>query len=165
MTRSRLSGGRTAALLLVLAMLASHAASAQEDSALDFTATALDGSVFSGSSLAGKAVLLDFWGSWCAPCVHAFPTLNKLHRDFGEQLQVVGLAYYSGELGDIAAFAAEHGLEYTVVEGHDDALDAFEVFAFPSYVLISAEGEILFAQAGEMSDLYQRVADALGPAG
>ena len=142
--------------------LAAAPAPAEEASPLDFTATALDGSQFSGRSIEGKAVLLDFWGSWCAPCIHAFPTLQRLHEDFGERLSVVGMAYYSGELSDIAAFAAEYGLGYTIVEGHEETLDAFQVFAFPSYVLISADGDVLFTQAGEVSDLYDRVAVALG---
>jgi hypothetical protein len=77
-------------------------------------------------------------------------------------LTVVGLAFYSGELADIERFAAEHELDYTVLEGHDDALEEFEIFVFPSYVLISAAGEVLFVQAGEADDLYARVAAALG---
>lgn len=148
--------------LALLALSAAVPAGAQGGSALDFTATALDGTPFSGRSIAGKAVLLDFWGSWCAPCVHAFPTLRRLHDEFGAELQVVGLAYYSGDLSEIAAFAAEYELEYTIVEGSEETLDIFEVFAFPSYVLISAEGEVLFSQAGEVADLYERVAQALG---
>jgi len=138
----------------------------EETSALDFTATALDGTTFSGQSLAGKAVLLDFWGSWCAPCIHAFPTLVRLDHDFGERLEVVGLAFYSGDLAEIAAFAAQHELSYTVLEGSDATIEKFEIVAFPTYVLISADGEVLFAQAGQVTDLYERVAAALGqPAG
>ena len=152
-------------ILPVLALLLLGVAlpvAGQDDSALDFEATALDGSRFSGQSISGKAVLLDFWGSWCAPCVHAFPTLRRLHADFADTLQVVGLAYYSGELSDIAAAAAEHGLDYTVLEGSEETLDKFGIFAFPTYVLISADGEVLFTRAGEVADLYERVAQALG---
>ncbi len=126
--------------------------------ALDFDATGLDGAVFTGQSLAGRAVLLDFWGTWCAPCVQAFPKLQRLHEDFGDRLSVVGLAYYSGEPEDIAATAAEHGLEYTVLAGEEETLDKFNVVAFPSYVLISPAGEIVFSRAGQISDLYEQVA-------
>ena len=126
--------------------------------ALDFSATALDGTDFSGQSLAGRAVLLDFWGTWCAPCVHAFPKLQRLHEDFGDRLSVVGLAYYSGEAEDIAATAAEHGLEYTVLAGEEETLDKFNVLAFPSYVLISPAGEVIFSRAGQVNDIYELVA-------
>jgi thiol-disulfide isomerase/thioredoxin len=155
MTRRRSLGA-----CILAALLATSVPAAGDP--LDFRATRLDGSAFSGTELAGKAVLLDFWGSWCAPCVHAFPTLRRLHADFGDRLTVVGLAFYSGELADIERFAAEHELDYTVLEGHDDALEEFEIFVFPSYVLISAAGEVLFVQAGEADDLYARVAAALG---
>jgi len=153
---------QTILALALLVLAATVPAVAQTGSVLDVQGTTLDGAPFSGESLVGKAVLLDFWGTWCAPCVHAFPTLSRLHDDFGDELQVVGLAFYSGELSDIAAFAAKHELEYTVVEGSEETLETFGVFAFPSYVLISAEGEMLFAQSGEESDLYERVAKALG---
>ncbi len=153
----RLHPALLAGLVLVTLPMAPPAARAA-DSPLDFTATALDGSEFDLATLAGKVVLLDFWGTWCAPCVHAFPKLNRLHADFGDRLEVVGLAFYSGEPAAIAAFAAEHELDYTVLAGHEEAIERFAVFAFPSYVLISADGEVLFSQAGEMADLYERVA-------
>lgn len=96
------------------------------------------------------------------PCIHAFPTLRRLHAELGDSLQVVGLAYYSGELSEIAAVAAEHQLDYTVLEGSDATIEKFEILAFPSYVLISATGEVLFARAGQVNDLYEQVAQALG---
>ncbi|MCZ6506485.1 MAG: TlpA disulfide reductase family protein [Acidobacteria bacterium] len=145
-------------LLLALALGAVLPLSAEAPSPFDFTATNLDGTAFSGRSLAGKAVLLDFWGTWCAPCIHAFPKLRQLHADFGDRLTVVGMAFYSGELEDVAAAAAEHELDYTVLMGAEETLGQFEIFAFPSYVMISADGEILFTQAGQMADLYERVA-------
>jgi len=126
--------------------------------ALDFEATHLDNSQFSGAELAGKAVLLDFWGTWCAPCIHAFPKLSRLHEQFGDRLTVVGLAFYSGEVEDVAAAAAEHALAYTVLAGDEATLEKFEIFAFPSYVLISADGEVVFTLAGQVNDIYERVA-------
>lgn len=153
------------ALALLWAPIAGTPTAAESGAPLEFTATRLDGSAFSGTELAGKAVLIDFWGSWCAPCLHAFPTLNRLHADFGDRLTVVGLAFYSGELADIARVAGEHELAYTVLEGHEETLEKFEIFAFPSYVLISAAGEVVFVQAGEADDLYARVAAALGDGG
>jgi len=146
----------TAALLICL--LTAPIGAEDGFPALDFTATRLDGSEFSGQSLAGKAVLLDFWGTWCAPCIHAFPKLSRLHDDFGDRLTVVGMAFYSGERDTIAKAAAEHGLEYLVLEGHEETIEKFEIFAFPSYVLISPDGEILLTRAGEVSDLYEQVA-------
>jgi thiol-disulfide isomerase/thioredoxin len=157
----KLSTHSVCLLLLALALFPALASAAETPSPLDFTATQLDGTTFSGLSLAGKPVLLDFWGTWCAPCIHAFPKLRRLHADFGDRFTVVGMAFYSGELEDVAAAAAEHELEYTVLMGEEATLAQFGIFAFPSYVMISADGEILFTQAGEMADLYERVAGYL----
>ncbi len=132
---------------------------------LDFTATALDGSEFDLSTLAGRVVLLDFWGTWCAPCIHAFPKLNRLHEEFGDRLTVVGLAFYSGEIDTLAGFVAEHDLGYTVLAGAEESLGRFEILAFPSYVLVSAEGEVLWRHAGQAPDLYERVAALMNGAG
>ena len=49
-----------------------------------------------------------------------------------------------------------------MLEGSDATIEKFEIVAFPTYVLISADGEVLFAQAGQVTDLYERVAAALG---
>lgn len=135
-----------------------EAMSAATPWALDFAATRLDHSEFSGAELTGKAVLLDFWGTWCAPCIHAFPKLSRLHEEFSDRLTVVGLAFYSGEVEDVAAAAAEHALAYTVLAGEEATLEKFEILAFPSYVLISADGEVVFTLAGQVNDIYERVA-------
>ena len=148
-------------LALVLASAARPAVAEGPVPALAFSATTLEGTSFSGQSLAGRTVLLDFWGTWCAPCVQAFPKLQRLHEEFGDRLTVVGLAYYSGELADIAATVDEHGLGYTVLSGEEETLEKFDVLAFPSYVLISAAGEVVFSRAGQVDDLYEQVAPYL----
>lgn len=60
--------------------------------AKDFTATAPDGREFSLRELRGQYVLLDFWGSWCAPCRRESPELVQLHRDYPDQLEIVSVA-------------------------------------------------------------------------
>jgi len=48
----------------------------------DFETTTLDGQPFNLSSLHGKIVLLDFWATWCAPCVAELPNIRKLHDQY-----------------------------------------------------------------------------------
>jgi len=65
----------------------------------DFSTTLVNGEEFSLSDLRGNYVLLEFWGSWCSPCVRDFPKLKKLHQKFHNQrfkyadnFYIVGLA-------------------------------------------------------------------------
>ncbi|MEZ5331809.1 MAG: TlpA disulfide reductase family protein [Thermoanaerobaculia bacterium] len=125
-----------------------------EGEPLDFRATTTAGDPADARTLAGRWVLLDFWGTWCVPCVAAFPVLQRLQDEHPDDLTVVGLAFYSGEGSSVAAFAAEHDVRYTVWMGDDEIISKFGVIAFPSYFLIDPEGEVLLAIVGESADLY-----------
>ncbi|MEM9525221.1 MAG: TlpA disulfide reductase family protein [Bacteroidota bacterium] len=63
-----------------------------EDLAENFTAVRADGQVFSLEELKGQYVLLDFWGSWCAPCRRESPDLAHLHQSLGDKLTIVSIA-------------------------------------------------------------------------
>lgn len=62
------------------------------ESAPDFEATLVDGTSFRLSNLRGKYVLLDFWGSWCPPCLKESPALVALHKKYPNQLTIVSIA-------------------------------------------------------------------------
>lgn len=153
---------RQAVLLLCTALVTAPLASEVAGEALDFTATALDGTAVSGASLAGRFVLLDFWGTWCAPCVEALPRLEGLQRRHADRLAVVGLAFYSGTGEEVAAFLGDEGITaYTAWLGEDANLAKFGILAFPSYVLIDPEGSLVFEQIGELPDVVERVEEAI----
>lgn len=157
----------TLALALAVTLAGAGAARATEaGGALDFVATALDGSLVQGSDLAGKAVLLDFWGTWCPPCIAAFPKLLRLQEEHVEDLRVQGLAFFSGDGDEVAGFLERRGIEgYSTWLGGDELIEKFDILAFPSYVLISAEGEIVFVQIGEFPDIAERVGAYFEPGG
>ena len=62
------------------------------DIAPDFEATLIDGSDFKLSNLQGNYVLLDFWGSWCPPCLKESPELVALHKKHAKRLTIVSIA-------------------------------------------------------------------------
>lgn len=153
----------TAVALAVSLLAAAPAAAEVKGAPLDFEATTTTGEPVAGTSLAGRWVLLDFWGTWCIPCLAAFPKLQRLQDEHPEQLTVVGLAFFSGTGEEVAAFAAEHGVGYTIWMGEERTIDKFEVIAFPSYFLIDPEGTVVLEIVGESGDLYEEVS-ALLPA-
>ena len=93
---------------------------------------------------AGQYVLLDFWGTWCAPCVGAIPDLQA-KADAYPDLVVLGLAAYETDDMDPAAFVRQRGGTYAVARADDALLDAYQVKAFPTYYLVGPDGRILFA--------------------
>lgn len=93
--------------------------------------------------LRGKVVLLDFWASWCGPCMMAMPEIEKIHQEFaGKPVMVIGV-----NQRDDAEAAQEavdsKGITFTQVLDSDGAVgDAFGVTGIPHTVLIDAEGRI-----------------------
>ena len=120
---------------------------------LDFILTDLDGKQFNGMSLQGKIVLLDFWTTWCAPCLAAFPDLIQLQNDLrNKNFEVIGIAVYSGDAGDVKPVVKKYALNYTSLLGGDAVVAKFDVIGFPTYFLISQEGKIYKKYIGHIKD-------------
>ncbi len=99
--------------------------------------------------LKGKFVLLDFWATWCAPCRHDLPVIEKLHQEFHRKgLAVIGID--AGEDSEtISQFLQTSKLSYPILLAADSGvLPSYNVTAFPTVVLIDAEGKIIFYHVG-----------------
>lgn len=98
------------------------------------------------SDFRGKVLILDFWATWCAPCVAMMPRMDSLQREFAGKLEIVGVAYQdkAAVTGFIAKLEAQEGLHYSMKEVYDDkALSAlFPHGSFPHYVWIGPDGRV-----------------------
>ena len=63
-------------------------------------------------------MVLDFWATWCRPCVKVIPNLNRLAREWGKDVVVVGITDESRE--DVERFMQDHPMDYRVVAGLED---------------------------------------------
>ena len=104
----------------------------------------LDGSSIALADFRGKVVLLNFWGTWCVPCLQEIPELVDLaHRHQKKGLVVVGIAIDSGRPEDIREFAAAHGMDYPILQGElSIAKRFFHVVGFPTSLLVDRNGMI-----------------------
>ena len=111
----------------------------------DFTLESLDGKNVRLSDLRGKAVLLNFWATWCGPCKIETPWLVELQKQYGSQgLQVIGVAMDDSSKEDIAKFAKEMGMNYPVLIGKEAVGDAYGgVPALPETFFIGRDGKIV----------------------
>jgi thiol-disulfide isomerase/thioredoxin len=116
-----------------------------ETPAPDFTLQSLDGKPVSLSDLRGKAVLLNFWATWCAPCKIEMPWFIELQKQYGTQgLQIVGVAMDDSSKEDIEKFAKDMGVNYPVLLGKESVGDAYGgVPALPESFFIGRDGKIV----------------------
>jgi thiol-disulfide isomerase/thioredoxin len=111
----------------------------------DFTLETLDGKSVSLSSLRGKAVVVNFWATWCGPCKIETPWLVEMQNQYGAQgLQIVGVAMDDSGKDEIARFAKDMGMNYPVVLGKEAVGDAYGgVPALPESFFIGRDGKIV----------------------
>lgn len=111
----------------------------------DFTLDTLDGKSMRLSDLRGKAVLLNFWATWCGPCKIEMPWFVELQKQYGSQgLQIIGVAMDDSGKDEIAKFAKEMGVNYPVLLGKEAVGDEYGgIPALPETFFIGRDGKIV----------------------
>jgi thiol-disulfide isomerase/thioredoxin len=109
----------------------------------------LDGRPFQLQELRGKVVLVNFWATWCEPCVEEMPSIQKLRaRLANAPFEVVAVNHQEGE-ARIRGFLKKVPLDFPIVRDTDgDVARAWRARIFPSSYLVDAEGRIRYVLAG-----------------
>ena len=116
----------------------------------DFTLSSLDGNRVKLSDFRGKAVLLNFWATWCPPCKVEMPWFEDLQKQYGKDgLVVLGVAMDDSEPTMIAKFANELGVNYPVLLGTDKVSEDYgDVQYLPTTFYIARDGTIVDKMTG-----------------
>ncbi len=117
----------------------------QSKVAPDFSLQSIDGRTTHLSDFRGKAVLLNFWATWCGPCKIEMPWFVDLQNQYGSQgLQIVGVAMDDASKEDIGKFAKDMGVNYPILIGKESVGDQYGgVPALPESFLISRDGKVI----------------------
>jgi thiol-disulfide isomerase/thioredoxin len=113
--------------------------------------TTLDGQQVALRDFRGRWVVLNFWATWCAPCVEEMPALQALADEMAAQAVVLGINLRE-DSNTIRAFAAEHRVRFPLLLNPDDAtVLAYTVVGLPQTVLIDPSGVVMARAFGPVN--------------
>ena len=118
----------------------------------DFTLPLLGGGEATLSAERGRLVLVDFWATWCAPCIKQVPLFNAFHAEHGDRVSLIAIATDAAGAEVVGPFAEEHGIEYPVVLGDEALARSWGLMGFPTLFVIRPDGRIQEAHAGPLSE-------------
>ena len=147
---------------------ASKGAGGREGSALpEVKLTALDGREYTTASLRGKVVVVDFWDTWCGPCLRAMPHLKELSTNHPDDVVVIAVALGQEGEAKVREVVAKLQLPFPVMmfEAQGDLTPAFgAVEQLPTTFLVGPDGVIQRRWVGSQSlPVYERAVKALLP--
>ena len=136
-------------LFFLLALLVTTPALAEP---VDFTLPDLEGKPVSLSDYRGKWVIVNYWATWCPPCLEEIPELVSLHEDNSETLVVLGVSYEEVNMAYLRDFVESHMMSYPVVRTDPVPVTALgPVMGLPTTYIISPTGERLARQEGPVT--------------
>lgn len=147
---------RPIAGLLVLAILAGGCGGSgpvpllrRGDEAPSFSLPNLAGGELSSSALAGEPVVLNFWATWCQPCLRELPVLNEMVASPG--VRVVAIALDEEGARVVQPFVEEHRLAYTILLGNQDVFRRFSGFAIPLTLVLDGSWTVVGVYRGPVT--------------
>src|SRR3954470_16813228 len=119
----------------------------------EFALESLDGKTVRLSDFRGKAVLVNFWATWCQPCKIEMPWFEEMQKEYGPNgFQVLGIAMDDASKEDIAKFAKDMGVNYPILLGKESVGDSYGgVNVLPTTYFIDRDGKIITREFGLVS--------------
>ena len=123
------------------------------DKAPDFVLQDMDGNNHKLSDYKGQGVFLNFWGTWCEPCVEEMPAMDRQYKEFEEQgVQILAVNIAQSDF-EVQSFVDRFNLSFPVViDKSKSVMTAYNIRPLPTTILVNPQGEIQRIVTGEMSE-------------
>lgn len=140
------------AIAILLARVPATSPTSVGSMAPDFVLADLDGNPVRLADLRGRPVIVNFWATWCGPCVEEFPLLREAsERHAGDGLAIVGIVYQDRSEA-ARAFMVRTGATWPAAMDPDDTVaGAYGIVAPPETYFIGRDGTIVARQIGQLS--------------
>ncbi|MBW2313277.1 MAG: TlpA family protein disulfide reductase [Deltaproteobacteria bacterium] len=123
----------------------------------------LEGKLIQSGAYAGKTVVMDFWATWCPPCLFQIPILNAIQaKHVGDGIVVIGVAVDAEGAEVVKPYAQENGIEYQLVIGDEGLARKFGAPGFPALAVVSPDGKIDSMHVGLIEEAELEAAIAKG---
>jgi thiol-disulfide isomerase/thioredoxin len=110
----------------------------------DFELQNVSGGVLKSDDIKGKVTVVDFWATWCQPCIQEIPNFNKIHESHdGKGVQMLAITVESGSLDEIKPKVKQLNMKYPVVVGDDKVVEGFGgLIGFPTTFVVTQDWKI-----------------------
>jgi len=111
--------------------------------------TDLDGNPVDLTDFHGKLVLIDFWESWCGPCLQVFPAMQELREEYPDEFEMLAVTVGLTESPeDARAFADEHDYDFTWLYDANGVFEELGGTGIPFKVYVDPDGELIEVEMG-----------------
>lgn len=118
----------------------------------DFESWQLDGSRFALSDVKGRPIILNFWATWCPPCIREMPALQKAYEESDGEIMVIGVNMGEDEETIRKFLETKVNVSYPIVLDKNTAIvESYNVIIKPSTFFIDKDGMITDKKLGELS--------------
>ncbi len=135
----------------------------------DFSKETLDGDILTQDDLSGKVTLVNFWATWCGPCIIETPELVALRNEWEDrEFEIIGVSMDEGGLDVVQEFVDRFEVPYPILHDLGPLGEDFGgVYALPTTYIVNADGEIQHRIIGQFrvddfkSELEKLLSEAL----